>query len=114
MDKYLQYACDVSRRGNKIRRAFLGAVGIRSDGTIVYSYNGHAEDKKPTVHAEARLARKLDPGSIVYVARTDKIGENVCMAKPCKFCKNRLKFKGVKKVYYTISGNEYGTIEFYK
>lgn len=112
MDKHLIMACRVSRRGNDIRRAFLGAVGCRKDGTLVFSYNGNAENKKPPVHAEARLARKLDAGSIVYVARTRRDTGEICMAKPCKGCQNILRFKGVKKIFYTINSNEYGTIEF--
>ena len=60
-------------------------------------------------HAEARLARKIDYGSVVYVARTLKSGE-IAMARPCDRCYAVLKAKGVNKIYYTVNDSEYGVI----
>lgn len=61
-------------------------------------------------HAEARLAKKLDRGAIVYVVRINRKGKLV-MARPCANCLMILKSKKVKKIYYSISENEYGVIE---
>lgn len=112
MHKNLRIAAGISVKGNKIRRAFLGAVGVRSDGIMVYSYNGCAENKKPEIHAEARLSKKLDVGATVYVARTRRDDGTIAMAKPCCHCENALRHRGVKKVFYTISESEWGCIEF--
>ena len=112
MHRYLHQAAEISLKGAKNRRAYLGAVGIRSDGTIVTSYNGCAENRKPPAHAEARLAKKLDVGAVVYVARTRRDNGEIAMAKPCAHCENALRHRGVRKVVYTIAENEYGTIEF--
>jgi len=112
MDRYLKLAIEMSSKGAKVRRAYLGAVGIRSDGTIVTSFNGCAENRKPEIHAERRLVAKLNSGSTVYVARIRRDDGSLAMAKPCKRCENAMRHRGVKKVIYSIGPNEYGTIEF--
>lgn len=90
------------------RREFrLGAVGYRSDGTIVHASNGPTALPDANVHAEVRLAKKLDVGSVVFVARVLANG-SLAMAKPCAECEIVLRAKGVSKVYYTTSS---GTIE---
>ncbi len=93
----------------------IGAVGIRGDGAIVTASNGPViifnDEKKgsfPEAHAEIRLSRKLDVGSIVYVARVRKGDGMYGNARPCKDCRTALKARGVKKVFYTIGPNEYG------
>lgn len=112
MHKYLLEAANVSTKGMQHRRKLLGALGVRSDGTIVTSYNGCAENRKPEIHAERRLVAKLDVGSTVYVARTRREDGELAMAKPCIRCENALRHRGVKKVVYTIGPDEYGVIEF--
>jgi tRNA(Arg) A34 adenosine deaminase TadA len=88
----------------------LGAVGLRADGVIVTAKSGGWPGQYlPATHAEARLANKLTPGSVVYVARTLKDG-TIAMAKPCKACQNALRHRGVKRVYYTIANNEFGVM----
>lgn len=63
-------------------------------------------------HAEARLVRKLDHGSTVYVARTRRDDGRIAIAKPCPRCEASLKHRGVLKCYYTINENEWGCLEF--
>lgn len=89
------------------RTFWLGALGIRSDGATVVAKNGPAPDRTRKVHAEYRLQRMLDVGSTVYVARIKPSG-GFGKAAPCQACRKALKHRGVKKVYYTISNNEYG------
>ena len=116
----LRKAAYHSIKGPKFRSAFIGALGVRNDGAVVSSYNGailmndskSGPSKFPRAHAEARLAKKLDKGSIVYVARTRRDNGKIAMAKPCATCRARLKNKGVKMVYYTINENEWGVIKF--
>jgi tRNA(Arg) A34 adenosine deaminase TadA len=90
---------------------YLGAVGIRNDGVIVSSKNVSSTDVVPTHHAETRLARKLTPNSVVWVARVRRKNGEWAMARPCQNCQNRLRSSGVTKVVYTISHNEWGVME---
>lgn len=112
MHKYLRMASRVSIKGNWRRKAHIGAIGIRRDGTIVQAWNGCATDVCPSAHAEARLARKLDVGSTVYVARVRRDNGKLAMSKPCPNCERCLRSRGVKKVMYTINEHEYGVLEF--
>lgn len=91
------------------RKAFIGAVAIRKDGTLVHARNGvtiRPDGPCPSSHAEARVLKKSGHGSTVYVARTLKNG-SLAMAKPCSRCMARLKSRGVELVYWTISNNEW-------
>lgn len=102
------------------RHYWLGAAGLRADGALVRARNGPkvvpprnlvrglVDD---TGHAESRLLRKLDLGSVVFVARISRETGQWALAKPCAPCKHRLLAKGVKRIYYTIGPNEYGQIE---
>jgi len=76
---------------------------------VTSTNGGMAGGQCPSQHAEARLARKLDYGSVVYVSRTLKNGD-VALAKPCARCYAILRGKGVRKVFYTINESEYGVI----
>lgn len=108
--KHLQAAILLSTLRHVHRRSRIGAVGLRADGVVVTGKSGGAKDQwSPGTHAEARLSRKLTPGSVVYVARTLMNG-NVAMAKPCQSCQNCLRHRGVVRVYYTIGNNEFGVL----
>lgn len=106
-------ACRAAKEGRDLRRQFfLGAIGLRNDGVMVESCNVSAQLQAPTHHAETRLARKLTPGSTVWVARVSKLTGGWALAKPCPNCERRLRLAGVDRVVYTIGDDEYGTIEF--
>jgi deoxycytidylate deaminase len=112
-----ELAAEFAKLKNDRRDYRLGAVGLRNDGTIVASYNGacikNMDDRRHYMreaHAEYRLAKKMDRKSIVYVARISRTGE-FKNAKPCKTCENSLRSHGIKRVYYTISKNEFGVME---
>jgi tRNA(Arg) A34 adenosine deaminase TadA len=113
--RYLEVASDISRsrRGEKTSGKYpLGSVGIRPDGLVVSSFNVVTEPHRcPSGHAEHRLASKLQPGSVVFVARTDKNGD-WALARPCVHCETRLRNARVSRVYYTIRPNEYGVMKF--
>ncbi len=98
-------ALGVARGGVK-RNFLLGALGVRDDGAIVTSTNGSCIHPAPAHHAEARLCRKLDKGSTVYVARVAKDG-TPAMAKPCPSCMSILRAKRVAKVIYTTGKSSY-------
>lgn len=110
--KKLQEAIDVARDSlGKTGKGFtLAAVGVRCDGATVVSVNGWNTDVAPMHHAESRAARKLDVGSVLYVARVKKDG-SVGMSKPCASCQTILESKGVKAVHFTIDDDAWGTID---
>ena len=97
-------------RAGERRQYILGAVGLRNDGVMVQSRNISAPLPAPEHHAETRLARKLTPGSTVWVARISRKHKDWAMAKPCPNCERRLRMAGVDKVVYTIGPNEWGVL----
>jgi tRNA(Arg) A34 adenosine deaminase TadA len=92
------------------RKYKIGAIGIRSDGTIVKSRNIATRVPEPTAHAESRLSRKLTTNSTVFVVRVLSNG-SLANARPCKNCLSILLAKHIKRCYYSINNNEYGVIE---
>jgi len=87
----------------------LGAAAERADGKLVVAVNGLALRPCWNCHAEARLCRKLTPDSVVAVVRVDGDGQWK-LARPCESCQRCLKRSGVKRVFYSIAPNEYGTM----
>ena len=84
---------------------------MRKDGVIVTSRNIPATDVTPEAHAEARVDKKLTMDSIVWVARVGKGTRDWALARPCDRCQLRMKTAGVRKVIYTISPGEWGTMQ---
>lgn len=107
--RYLRLAAEVAALKEDSRAHRLGAVGLRSDGVMVAAHNSPARDKSPTVHAEARLTRKLDYYATVFVTRVRSDGFG--LARPCPTCQRALRRRRVQRVYYTISSDEYGVME---
>jgi tRNA(Arg) A34 adenosine deaminase TadA len=97
-------ACEPGQ--DRLRRAFVGCVAVRGDGTVIRSRNGSAKRPTASCHAEARAMRKAGYGSDVYVARQLKNGQ-LAMAKPCGRCMAVLRSKGVKLVVYTTGSSTY-------
>lgn len=92
-------------------RAFLlGAVGIRKDGVMVKALNSPTEFPNRFVHAEKRCSVKLDYGAEIYVARVRLDTLKFGLARPCANCMKALIHKRVRRIYYTISHNEFGII----
>lgn len=120
---YVKRFFEIARRiakksSNYKRNYYLGAVGLRKDGTVVKSHNGavvlgseNCRMKFPPAHAEFRLCGKLDKGSIVFVCRISRFDGSFLMSRPCVYCVQRMMSVGVKRVYYTISENEYGVMD---
>ena len=97
-------------RPHERRQFILGAVGLRNDGVLVESRNIASPTPAPDHHAETRLARKLTPGSTVWVARISRKTGCWAMAKPCPGCERRLRAAGVDRVVYTIAPDEWGVM----
>lgn len=109
--RFFKLAKAVAVKSKDCRQFRLGAVGVRSEGTIVTSCNIPNRHPEPQAHAEARLVKKLNKGATVYVVRVSRKG-TLTMARPCPTCLSLLKRRGIKKCYYSISKNEYGVIKF--
>ena len=99
----------ISRKDD--RTILIGALGIRADGAVIRSRNSSANGVSPETHAEFRLSKKLNFGSVVYVARVLKSNNKWGLARPCPNCLRILHYRGIKKVYYTIKEGEFGTID---
>ena len=103
--KLIELATGAALTGDPKRNYMVGSSALRGDGTYVASCNGciHSDRlpcKVPYVHAEARLARKLDSGAIVCVVRVRKSGA-YGLALPCPRCMSLLIKRGVKRVYFS-------------
>lgn len=97
----VKVAAAFTKAGSQRRQYWLGAIGIRKDGTIVMARNEASPGRDYHVHAETRLTKKLGLDSpMVLVVRTLKNGE-LAMAKPCAQCEAILKSYRVKKIFYT-------------
>jgi tRNA(Arg) A34 adenosine deaminase TadA len=107
--KLLNLAIEIAGRCKDKKEWYLACVAKRADGAIVYSVNHSVVNQKiPEHHAEARVLRKCDFGSVLYVARVFKDRITVANSAPCNFCQNFIKNMGVKKVYFTIGQNSHG------
>ena len=116
MWQYFAFARKAATNKHDVRGILIGACGVRNDGCRVVSSNGpvimfnESKGSYPAAHAEARLARKLDVGSVVFVCRVRKVDGSFACARPCPDCQRTLTSRGIKKVYYTISNTEYGVM----
>lgn len=61
-----------------------------------------------SVHAEINALKRCANvnGAVLYVARVNNAGEPR-QSRPCPDCLKALKVAGVKRVVYTINGDEY-------
>ena len=106
----------LSDNPDDMREALIGAVGERADGAVVFARNEAVLETESNpgqrwsfgpAHAEWRLAKKLDTGAVVYVARMRKDG-TLAMARPCPGCERVLRSRKVSRVYYTVNQTTYG------
>jgi len=64
------------------------------------------------LHAEIRaLIKTKKKGDTLFVARLSKNGYSLRLAKPCQTCRLALASEGVKKVVYSVSNNNWETME---
>lgn len=100
---------------NDARDFWLGCIGIRNDGAMIFSKNGAVFSTDienyhfiPEAHAECRAVKKMDSGGILYVARVRKKNKDLALAAPCMMCQIKIKARGISKVYFSINENQYG------
>jgi cytidine deaminase len=112
--KYFKIAkqlAEMPERGDITRQYRVAAVCIRRDGTLVAASNLPTQSPNPNAHAESRVLNKATSNSTIYVVRVNRAGQYV-LAKPCGDCEKKMRRYSVKRCYYTISNNEWGTIIF--
>ena len=102
----LMRTAGIAAKKRDMRSFRVGAAGLRTDGVMVYAYNGAAPNKCAEIHAETRLCKKLGMGAIVWVARATKDGQ-LALAKPCANCQRTLRRRGVLKVIYSTGPDDY-------
>lgn len=109
-EKRLHQAAELAGDSRDDKNYYLGCIGIRHDNVLVKSVNHfHSGQQVPDHHAEARVLKKAGYGAILYVARVLKCDKVTwANARPCTTCRNIIKSRGVKKVYYTVGPSEYG------
>ena len=108
--RYFQLAkAEAIKNKHDGRHYLLGCVAVRGDGAMVKASNGRTFVPTREMHAEYRVSKKLDYDAVVYVARVLRDG-SFGMAMPCAPCLKALKTKRVKKVYFTISDDDFGMI----
>lgn len=74
---------------------------------------GDSKNYKASLHAETDLLRRLkhDPQDVsFYVVRIDN-NNQIALARSCQNCLSVLKKCGFRKIIYSISENEFGTIK---
>jgi tRNA(Arg) A34 adenosine deaminase TadA len=111
---YFQIAASLAKKKNNLdKRCFLlGAVGIRNDGAMISAINGSSEYPNRHAHAKKKALSMMDFYATIYVVRVRVGNGTLAMARPCKSCMKALKSKKIKRIYYSISNNEYGVIDF--
>lgn len=107
----LKLAAKIARLKMDGRCFCLGAIAVRADDVLVYAYNGAPKEPCHLHHCEARLARKLDKGAMVYLARTTSDGR-WANSKPCAYCERLLRKCMVKRVYYTTGPDQWECLLF--
>jgi cytidine deaminase len=109
---FFKIAATIAVKRKDKRSFYLGAIGVRKDGTVVYGVNSRTKEPERKMHAEYKAAKKMDQGGIVYVARVLQSDGKFALAKPCVSCAKFMKSRRVKRCYYTISDFEFGMIDF--
>lgn len=86
--------CCNSQRNTMEKSIRLGSLHAEAHAMISYYGNVFSNINRKKIH-------KLD----LYVTRVNKAGE-ICNARPCFKCLELMKYLKIRKVYYSISGNE--------
>lgn len=109
VNRYFRLARVVAEKGGARRQFRLGAVGVRTDGVVVTASNVSSRQPERRAHAEARVMRKLDYGSEVFVVRILR-GGGLANARPCRACQTAMRQRGVS-CYYSVNETEYGVLQ---
>lgn len=121
--RFVELAQRVALSSDEVHRH--GAVLVRSNNIINVSANKNAHLRfgqrfrqrgkgHSTQHAELGcilgLDRSVTSGATMYVVRVGRSGD-FRNSKPCDMCLSALRHCGVRKVFYSVSGDEFGCIK---
>jgi len=107
-NKFIKMALSVAIAGRSKDKGYnLGAVCIRSDGSITKGHNTRSSTRNVFVHAEAKAIYKAGYGAKLLVVVRAFADNSLALAKPCSACQKLIIKSGVKKVIYSISPNKY-------
>jgi deoxycytidylate deaminase len=101
-----------------LKRFQVGAL-IHKDGEISTGW-AHMSDLQLqnyiSIHAEMHALWRANPKSLegadCYLVTLSAKSKNKTNSKPCESCMAHLYDAGIRKVYYSVSNNEYGIIDF--
>lgn len=105
---------------SSLKRFQVGAL-IHKDGEISTGW-AHMSDLQLqnyiSIHAEIHALWRANPkfldGADCYLVTISAKSKNKTNSKPCETCMAHLYDAGIRKVYYTVSNDEYGIIDFRK
>ncbi|MFX0091543.1 MAG: hypothetical protein ACFFBD_07245 [Candidatus Hodarchaeota archaeon] len=70
------------------------------------------------LHAEQHACIGVHPsylvGANIYIVRLRANGKIIALAKPCEMCRAYLMQRGIRKIYYSISEEEFGYLRLNK
>lgn len=111
--RWLNVACRIAMESNERTKhgcIIVKSGAVQSKGTNTYrNQPGIIEEIEAlSVHAEINAIKRGSDlrGAVAYISRVNNNGEPR-QSRPCPDCLKALKEAGVKRIVYTISGEEY-------
>lgn len=89
-------------RSSPCRHYFFGAIGRRSDGTIVKARNIASQGVNVRAHAECRVTMK--GAKEIWVVRVSRLTGNLLDSEPCTKCMYIMRARGVNVVHFVKEG----------
>jgi deoxycytidylate deaminase len=116
---FLAVAETIAERST-LKRFNVGAMIVK-DGDISTGW-AHMSDlqlqKYISIHAEMHALWRANPKSLdgadCFLVTLSAKSRNRTNSKPCESCMAHLYDAGIRKVYYTVSNDEYGIVDFRK
>jgi deoxycytidylate deaminase len=116
---FLAVAETIAERST-LKRFNVGAMIVK-DGDISTGW-AHMSDlqlqKYISIHAEMHALWRANPKSLdgadCFLVTLSAKSKNRTNSKPCESCMAHLYDAGIRKVYYTVSNEEYGIVDFRK
>jgi len=93
-----------------VKRNRVLAVGYNSRKTSPMMQNSHMQMWHAESHAVSRCPQNELDGAEIIVARVRSSGKPG-LARPCKICEDILRRYGIRRVFYTVNGNDSEQIE---
>jgi deoxycytidylate deaminase len=117
IEEFLAVTESIAERST-LKRFQVGAM-LHNDGEISTGW-AHMSDLQLqnyiSIHAEIHALWRANPKALdnadCYLVTLSAKSKNRTNSKPCESCMAHLYDAGIRKVYYTVSNDEYGIIDF--